>query len=376
MKIAIATWFPRDPASPHGGVEAVSVNLTRALAEIPGNEIHIITFDAAAKDALTETWAGATIHRLPQASGSLLGFAKGAGRRQLQKFLVNLAPDIVHAHDTFGIMTRGLALPLVFTIHGFIHEDTRLKGGWKARVRSALWKREELATWAEQSHIISISPYVRERLRGIAGGVIHDIENPIDSGCFDIQREEVAGRVFSAAVIARRKNSLGLARAVAALPAEIAVELRLAGSVNEADYGSDLKQLADDRATAGRMRLLGSISTAEVRAELARAAAFALVSFEEGAPMGIAEAMAAGVPILTSNRCGMPYMVRHGESGFLVDPNSSADISSHLSLMLGDDPLRWRMGRVARDFALQRFHPERVAERTMEVYRRVTMDQN
>jgi len=86
--------------------------------------------------------------------------------------------------------------------------------------------------------------------------------------------------------------------------------------------------------------------------------------------MGIAEAMAAGVPILTSNRCGMPYMVRHGESGYLVNPSDSQEIAIHLNRLLGDAGLRFRMGKVARDFALERFHPEQVAGRTMEVYRR------
>lgn len=372
MKIALATWFPRDPAKPHGGVEAVSVNLTRALAEIPGNEVHVVTFDTTVHEPVSTKWAGATVHRLPRPSGSLFGFAKNAGRRALQDYLRKLQPDVVHAHDTYGIMTRGLDLPRVFTIHGFIHEDTRLKGGWRSRLRSILWKREEIATWAEQPHIISISPYVRERLRGIVTGIIHDIENPIDPACFEIARQEVLGTVFSAAVIAHRKNPLGLARAVAGMPAEPPVELRLAGSVTEAAYGAQLDAMVQHPAHKNRIRMLGTLDATGVRAELSRASVFALVSFEEGAPMGIAEAMAAGIPILTSNRCGMPYMVRHGETGFLVDPSSVPDISHHLDILLKDAQLRQRMGKAAREFAFQHFHPERVAARTMGVYRAAT----
>ncbi len=370
MKIALATWFPRDPAKPHGGVEAVSVNLTRALAEMPGNEVHVVTVDAEIREPVRESWSGATIHRLPRPPGSLLGFAKGEGRSVLQAYLRDLAPDVVHAHDTYGIMTCGLDLPRVFTIHGFIHEDTRYKGGWKAKIRSLLWKREELATWAEQPHVICISPYVRERLAGIATGTLHDIENPIDPGCFDVMRHEIPGNVFSAAVIAPRKNSLGLAQAAALLPASIPVNLRLAGPVVDAAYGRELAALAAHPENSDRIELLGNLTGQQVREELAAAAVFALVSFEEGAPMGIAEAMAAGVPILTSNRCGMPYMVRHGESGFLVDPTDNADLARHLEQLLNDGSLRQSMGQAAREFALQRFHPQRVAERTMEVYER------
>ena len=369
FRIVLATWFPRDPATPQGGVEAVSVNLSRALAKIPGNEVHVVTFDLGTSKPKLREWAGLTVHRLPRPPGPLLSFAKGVGRRTLQAYLRGLSPDIVHAHDTFGIMTRGLDLPRVFTIHGFIHEDTRLKGGWRNRLRAVLWEREEIATWIEQPHIISISPYVRERLRGIARGVIHDVENLIDPACFEVARHEMPSRVFSAAVIAIRKNSLGLARAVASLSPAVTVDLRLAGPVVEPAYARDLESFAADSTSAGSIHLLGNLTASQVREELASAAVFALVSFEEGAPMGIAEAMAAGVPVLTSNRCGMPYMVRHGETGFLVDPASSGDISQHLTTLLTDDSLRHRMGRAARNFALHHFHPERVAERTLGVYR-------
>lgn len=368
MKIALATWFPRNPSAPRGGVEAVSVNLTRALARIAGTEVHVVTFDEEVKTPERSEWAGASIHRLPRASGSLLGFARGEGRRRLGEFLRELGPDVVHAHDTFGIMTRGLDLLRVFTIHGFIHEDTRLQGGLRNHLRAALWKREELATWAEQPHIISISPYVRERLRGIARGVIHDIENPIDAACFEVPRQEESGRIFSAAVICRRKNPQALVDAVAQLDSGVEVKLRLAGPVVEADYGESLEASIRDRGLAQRVELLGSLPGPAVREELAKAAVFALASFEEGAPMGIAEAMAAGIPILTSNRCGMPYMVRHGETGFLVDPNNIRDIAWNLDRLLADPALRKRMGEMARTRALEGFHPDRVAMRTMTVY--------
>lgn len=370
MRVALATWFPRDPSAPRGGVEAVSVNLTRALARLPGTDIHVVAFDETINTQEECRWEGATIHRLPRTPGSLLAFSCGNGRHHLCEFLYQLKPDVVHAHDTFGIMTRGLTLPRVFTIHGFIHEDTSYEGGWKAKLRSELWKHTELSTWAEQPHIIAISPYVRERLRGVATGVLHDIENPIDPACFDAERGESPGRIFSAAVISSRKNTLGLVQAVGKLPTNIPLELRLAGPVVEHSYHEMVASYVRTHNLQGCVKMLGSVPGEVVRRELAAAAVFALVSFEEGAPMGIAEAMAAGVPILTSNRCGMPYMIRHGESGFLVNPDDPNDIRYHLLEILRDESLRHYMGRTARAFAAERFHPESVAKRTLRVYRR------
>ena len=86
--------------------------------------------------------------------------------------------------------------------------------------------------------------------------------------------------------------------------------------------------------------------------------------------MGIEEAMAAGVPVVTSDRCGMPYMVRDGETGFLVDPGDPVEIADRLGELLASEDLRRRFGQRARQVARERYHPDAVAARTAEVYRR------
>jgi glycosyltransferase involved in cell wall biosynthesis len=220
-----------------------------------------------------------------------------------------------------------------------------------------------------QPHIISISPYVRERLSGIARGVIHDIDNPISEECFRVVRCEKKGVIFSAAVISPRKNTLNLVEAFARmLDRGVDGELRLAGSVWEQRYGERLRERIGALGLEKKVVLLGRITMERVREELAQASVFALVSLEENSPMGIEEAMAAGVPVLTSNRCGMPYMVRHGDSGYLVDPNDPEDIAYRLERILRDDALRESMGKRSMEIALDRFHPQVVARRTREVY--------
>ena len=120
--------------------------------------------------------------------------------------------------------------------------------------------------------------------------------------------------------------------------------------------------------------LLGGLDTEQVHKELSAAGIFALTSLEENSPMGIEGAMVAGVPVVTSNRCGMPYMVRDGESGLLVDPNDTDDIARWLAQLLENDELRWSIGAKGREIALDRFHPAKVATRTLEVYLRTVQD--
>ena len=371
LKVAVVVAFPVDPNRPHGGVEAVSVNLVPALARRTDLEVHVVTHADNVAESTQQTWEGATIHRLPVPRGPMLLRATGAGRKQIRDYLQALNPDVVHAHDTYGLMTKGLALPRVFTIHGFIHEDTRYGGGAAAWVRSRLWKRIETAGWADQPHIISISPYVRERLRGIGGGEIHDIENPISASCFQVLPQRGQGIIFSAALICQRKNTLGLLQAFARLSRTGSLaRLRLAGRMVEPEYGRRVEEFIQQNSLSEKVTLLGSVTAAKVREELISADVFALLSYEEGAPMGVAEAMAAGVPVVTSNRCGMPYMVRQGETGFLVQPDDAAAAAASLGRILNEPGLGVRLGARAREVAMDCYHPDRVAERTAAVYQR------
>jgi glycosyltransferase involved in cell wall biosynthesis len=333
-------------------------------------EIHVVTFLPGPEGVERRTLERMNVHRLPAGSGSQLLNAIGPWRRGVEKFLRELSPDVVHAHDIYGLTTTGLRIPRVFTIHGFIHADTLVSGERFHRIRSRIWKYVETGGWARQPHIISISPYVRERLSGIARGVIHDIDNPISDEFFRVPRREQKGVIFSAAVISPRKNTLNLVEGFAnMLNRGVEGELRLAGAIREERYGEKVHKRISTLGLEKKVVLLGNITMERIREELSQASIFALVSLEENSPMGIEEAMAAGVPVVTSNRCGMPYMVRHGESGFLVDPNDPEGIAFRLESILGDDVLREAMGKRSKTIAEDRFHPQIVARRTRDVYR-------
>jgi glycosyltransferase involved in cell wall biosynthesis len=371
LRVVVATWFADDPARPHGGVEAVSATLVRALAALPGLEISVFTFSRSTRVPTVEAWHGATIHREPQPPGSMLRFAVGRGRDRLAAFVDTVRPDVTHAHDTFGIMAERLTGPRLLTIHGFIHGDTLVGGGRRRLLRSLLWRRAEHRAWASFPYVISISPYVRERLGGIARGRIVDIENPIAPLFFDRRREETPNVIFSAGVICRRKNTLALIEATALLHRMgIPARLRLAGGTTEPAYLAQVQARIRTLGLESSIDLLGACGVDQIVGELERAALFALVSREENAPLGIQEAMAVGVPVVASNRCGMPYQIRDGDTGLLVDPEDPADIAERCAELLRDDAGRQRASTRARQEARARFSPEVVAARTATIYRR------
>lgn len=369
IKLAFVTQFPIDRECPLGGVEAVSINLVRALSVYSQLEIHVVTLCCVSCEATQETWNKVTIHRLPKPQGSELINAVTKSKTLITDYLTRLQPDLIHAHDTYGIMVKDLPITKVFTIHGFIYGDTLFSDGRFKWLRSKLWQRIEQGSWAKQSNIISISPYVRERVSSVSPAIIHDIENPISDNFFTLERNERKGVIFTSAIICPRKNTLALVKAVGILVAAgYEVELRIAGSVGDSKYAQAIDKWISENKLADHIKLLGRISVQNVMAELSQASIYALASLEENSPMGIEEAMAAAIPVVTSNRCGMPYMVRNGETGFLINPLDEKNIADKLKTILDNDDLRLAMGRRAKELASDLYHAKNVARRTCATY--------
>ena len=73
--------------------------------------------------------------------------------------------------------------------------------------------------------------------------------------------------------------------------------------------------------------------------ELAEACCLVLPSFQETLPVAIAEAMAAGVPVVASAVGGVPEMIEEGKSGYLVDPHRPDQIADRVLRILKDPGL-------------------------------------
>jgi glycosyltransferase involved in cell wall biosynthesis len=80
------------------------------------------------------------------------------------------------------------------------------------------------------------------------------------------------------------------------------------------------------------------------------------------------EAMASGTPVVASSLGGLPEVVDHSVTGFLVEPGNSSELRERLAQILGDRRLAERLGRNARERFLEKFTWEACAERCLSAY--------
>ncbi len=370
MKLALFSRYPEDSACPKGGIESVTVVLVKALSHLEGLDIHVITLERERTKVVVEYDGDVTVHRLPRTGWpEILDVVAGPGKRQLIKYVSELKADVLHTHETFGLCLGNTSIPHVFTVHGFDSANLIADSAKFAGFRSALWRQIERWGLSKQRHIISITPYVRAMIEPYTNANIYDIDNPVDKRYFEVVRSAEPGRILCVGWINERKNTLGSVEAFARIASDFEdATLVIAGEAKESEYFNRVLHSIQKHKLADRIEMLGHIDRGRLTEELARAGVLLLPSRQENAPMAIAEAMAAGVPVIASNRCGMPYMIEEGRTGFLVDPESTDQIADRLSKLIGSRQLRTQMAEAGCQIAMQRFHPKAVAEKTKAVY--------
>jgi glycosyltransferase involved in cell wall biosynthesis len=145
------------------------------------------------------------------------------------------------------------------------------------------------------------------------------------------QREKL---ILFVGALQARKNVLRLVEAFEAMPAHHHWRLVLAGSPTGYGAGLILQRIEESRCR-DRIDVTGYVSTSALEQLYERASIFAFPSLDEGFGMPVLEAMARGIPVVTSNRSALPEVA--GTAAILVDPESTEQITEALT-RLADDP--------------------------------------
>jgi phosphatidylinositol alpha-mannosyltransferase len=130
--------------------------------------------------------------------------------------------------------------------------------------------------------------------------------------------------------------------------------------------------LSRNRVADKGIDVLGFLSQEDLTAELLRTKVLAAPSIGmESFGMVLTRAFACAVPVVSSDIDGYRDVMTD-ETGLLVPPGDSAALAEGIVSLLGDEPLRQRLGTAARTVAVERYAWDSIAERLAEVYEVVT----
>lgn len=256
----------------------------------------------------------------------------------------------LHAHFASGPATvarlaaRLAGLPFSFTAHA---KDIFLDTVDPADLGRKLQEADAVITVSDFN-----LAFLRERFGAAAGRVVR-LFNGIDLAQFPYTSPvERSARIVAVGRLVEKKGFDVLVAACAELAARgVAFECDLIGVGELAD------DLAGRIAAAGlgpRVRMLGARPLRDVAALVQGAAVLAAPCVvgddgdRDGLPTVLLEAMALGTPCVATDVTGIPEVVRHGESGWIVPQRDAAALADALQHLLADAPLRERLASAAR----------------------------
>jgi len=217
--------------------------------------------------------------------------------------------------------------------------------------------------------IIAVSEFTARQvhdLLGVERSRIHVVHHGVRRAVIEgtqtgADRERL---ILHVGAIQRRKNILRLVEAFEKV--HPSWRLVLAGS---AGFGADeILRRVESSSARERIELPGYVTPDRLVTLYAHAGVFAFPSLDEGFGMPVLEAMAYGVPVVTSNRSALPEVA--GDAALLVDPEDTAALTEGLQQLTNDAGLRARLAELGSQRA-QAFSWKAAIDKTWQVYRKV-----
>jgi glycosyltransferase involved in cell wall biosynthesis len=202
-----------------------------------------------------------------------------------------------------------------------------------------------------------------------------DAFRPSPNGANGTPRE---WRVVSVGWLRWEKGYEYAVTAIAALAAAgVPVRWELMGDVPDEAQGNPaerqrLLHTAADLGVADRIELLGPATPAQVHERVAAADAFLHASLAEGIPNVVLEAMACGLPVVTTDAGGVAEAVTDGVEGFVVPARRPERLAASLERLWRDRELAARMGAAGRERVSRSFRAEAQIEQFLGLYAEVT----
>lgn len=294
-------------------------------------------------------------------------------RRAVGELLAAAKPDFVHAHWTYeyGMAAIDSGLPYLVTAHDDPVAVMKLfKNAF--RVGRYLMARSVLK---RATALSAVSDDLRTRLAGLSRTSIEVIPNPLDHRFFAGSPLRVAPSAIAEHRFVSVINGWGYWKNASSALLAFASLRKQRKDVTYHLFGADFqpggpaRRWAEEQGVTEGVVFRGPVPHAQLIEELKTASVMLHPSRWEACPMGIAEAMALGLPVVGgSDSGGTAWMI--GGGGLAVDINRPEEIAAAAMQLISDDVLYLRCSEAATQ-RVKCFAPDVVAGQYEVFYRRV-----
>lgn len=381
LRVALLGSYPVDAQHIHGGVQAAYAYLVNGLSQIDDLDLHILTMrgrEYQSPEILRQ--GNKTLHILPPYPR----FERLRGFRTYQKIinkkLAQVKPDLIHVQDagSDALVALRSGYPTVITLHGVRWEDGKHYSSLIKRLRvfydSFVTERYVIRNI---HHLIATgSPYVVSYYKRMLRPdiAVYTIPNAIDERFFQVEQHPDEQIVLFAGRVIPRKRVMDLVQAFAlVLQKAPSASLRIAGEIQtEPAYVETIQKWVREHEMEAHVQFLGPLPEDKVQSEFSHCSVLALPSAQETTPLVIAQAMAAGKPVVATRVGGVADMIgSDGLRGFTVEVGDIYGMAEKIACLLQNPDLRERMSQNNHRFALEYNHLGSVAARTFEVYQAI-----
>jgi len=341
--------------TPHliaGGAERDTIALAGGLVR-RGHHVTLVSHAGALSPEAEGS--GVEVVELRTHSRNPLGLARLS--RELAALVAEGGCDLVHTQAVLPAVAarRGLGrgVPILATIHN-------LHWRWSYPLAAGLLR------WAAD-RVLFVSDYERRNFRrcGFPDDRALTVQTGLPDAFFDVEPERTGDR-FIFLIPARldgRKGHDDLLRA-AKLCSHVPLDVWIAG---DGPARRSLERMAERLGVTGRVRFLGF--QRDMPALLGRVNALILPSLRESLPLSLREGFAAGLPAVATAVGGVPELVEHGLTGFLVPRRDHRRLARAMRRLAAGPGMAERMGETARRTAERRWRLDGYLDRLEMVYR-------
>ncbi len=294
---------------------------------------------------------------------------------QLRRLLRSVKPDVIHAHSTYVVFNRVLeilrsepefeSIPAVVSIHG-LPKPLVLPSGINTT------DYEQFVAHMPFDLVLAVSQNVaeslRERLssRNLADRVV-TFHNAVDLSVFSPQYE--VEKQWDIAFLGRLETmkAVDLFPEMLSRLREFFPDLKML-MTGDGSYRTKLFEEFDEAGVSGMIEYLGVVKTGRVPDLINKSRVFLYPSRREPFGLSIIEAMACGVPVITTDVYGPAEIVTHQYDGLMVSPGDVNELVDAVRTLLSDVELQSRLGKNARRTTEDRYDLREHTKKLLGIY--------